>query len=64
MNDLDEGKISKRNRRKRLEAEEGAPITHLPILNMERETPRKVRDRKLNLLVKRARKKKLVGRPL
>lgn len=57
MNDSDEENVSKRNRRKRLESEEGAPIIHLPILNIEREIPRKVRDRKLNLLVKRARKK-------
>ncbi len=57
INDSSEENISKRNRRKRLEAEEGAPIIHLTILNLERKTPRKVRDKKLNLLVKQARKK-------
>lgn len=57
MYDLDEGNVSKRNRRKRLEAKEGAPIIHLPILNTEREMPRKLRDKRLNLLVKKARKK-------
>lgn len=56
MFDSDE-EISKRNRRKKLEAERNAEVVHLPVLNIDREISRKVRDKRLNLLVKKARKK-------
>lgn len=57
MNNWNEENISKSNRQRRLAAEKGRQLVNLPILNVERELPRKVRDKKFNQLIKRASKK-------
>ncbi|MBI4058908.1 hypothetical protein HY404_01565 [Candidatus Microgenomates bacterium] len=57
MQETEELKIAKHNRRNRKEAEKGALIYHPPLPYIDRKPNRRQKDKKVNLIVKKARKK-------
>ncbi|GEM_PF-2921957 len=55
--DLEDLKIAKENRIRREDADRDRQIYNPPLLDVDRTEPRRVRDRRIALIVKKARKK-------